>query len=403
MFIEKEDTMIRKSVLFIVLIFYFPLSFCVESETHPPEPILHEKPSQTPEKIEIPPQTKDEEISARLEDILKATGWFSDPQVTVKNGVVFLFGETKNHQFKDWASDLSQHTQDVTAVVNKIVVLEPSIWDVHMVLHEVKAQGRKVIRSIPALLYTSVILIFFWMLARFVYRVVPHFFRNQLNTSLVQEVTARTLSIFVFILGVYFIFEMSDLTTMALTVISGTGLMGIILGIAFREITENFLASVLLSIQKPFDNGDLVDIVCSMNGYAVTGYVELLTFRATVLTLLDGTSLQIPNSTVYRSNIRNYSTNPNHREDFVINLGVNCSILEATEAVIRVMKENEAILKDPEPLVLVDNLSKDQIGLHIYYWVDARKQNWLKVKSSLMRLIKQVFQEEGISFLPEKN
>lgn len=388
-----------KWVLFLVLIFHFPLSVCRGDE--PKEPTLHEKPSQAPEKIEVKPQTKDEEISMRLEDILKATGWFSKPQVNVENGVVFLFGETKNHQFKDWAGDLAHHTQDVTAVVNKIVVLEPSVWDLHMILHELKREGRKIIRSTPAVLFAIIILILSWILARLVYKMIPRFFWNKLNPSLVQEVIARAISIFVFILGIYFIFEMADLTTMALTIISGTGLIGVIVGIAFRDITENFLASILLSIQKPFHNGDLIDIVCAINGYAVTGYVERLTLRVTVLILLDGTYLQIPNSTVYKSNIRNYSTNPNRREDFVINLGVNCSISKAMEAAVKILNENEAILKNPESLVLVDSLSKDQVSLHVYYWVDVRKHNWLKVKSSVIRLIKQIFQKEGIDFVGE--
>ena len=163
-----------KWVLFLVLIFHFPLSVCRGDE--PKEPTLHEKPSQAPEKIEVKPQTKDEEISMRLEDILKATGWFSKPQVNVENGVVFLFGETKNHQFKDWAGDLAHHTQDDTAVVNKIVVLEPSVWDLHMILHELKREGRKIIRSAPAILFAIIILILSWMLARLVYKMIPRFF-----------------------------------------------------------------------------------------------------------------------------------------------------------------------------------------------------------------------------------
>jgi small conductance mechanosensitive channel len=56
----------------------------------------------------------------------------------------------------------------------------------------------------------------------------------------------------VFLLGLYIVFQIAGLTRIALTVIGGTGLLGLILGIAFRDITENFLSSIFLSMQNPF-------------------------------------------------------------------------------------------------------------------------------------------------------
>ena len=42
------------------------------------------------------------------------------------------------------------------------------------------------------------------------------------------------------------------------------------IGIAFGDITENFLASIFLSMQRPFETGDLVEIS------HVTGFVQQL-------------------------------------------------------------------------------------------------------------------------------
>jgi len=82
-----------------------------------------------------------------------------------------------------------------------------------------------------------------------------------------------------------------DMTQVALTLAGGTGLLGLALGIAFREITENFLASIYLSIQKPFEVGDLVEVT------GLLGYVQRVTARTTILMTLDGNHVQIPNAT----------------------------------------------------------------------------------------------------------
>jgi small-conductance mechanosensitive channel len=187
----------------------------------------------------------------------------------------------------------------------------------------------------------------------------------------------------------------AGLTQLALTVVGGTGLVGLALGIAFRDITENFLASIFLSVQKPFETDDLVEIS------GITGYVQQLNMRTTVLMSLDGTLVQIPNSVVYKSNIRNFTANVNRREDIVVGIGYDDSINKAQEVVRKVLASHPAVLNDPEPAVLADSFGKATINLRIYFWLNGREHSWLKVRSSVIRLVKLAFQKNGISMPDE--
>ncbi|MEJ7591516.1 MAG: mechanosensitive ion channel family protein [Planctomycetaceae bacterium] len=183
---------------------------------------------------------------------------------------------------------------------------------------------------------------------------------------------------------------------MALSVVGGTGLVGLALGIAFRDITENFLASIFLSMQRPFETGNLVEIA------GVTGYIQQLNIRTTILMTLDGNVVQIPNSTVYKSNLRNFTTNVNRREDFVVGIGYDCEISQAQEIARNVLSEHPAVLKDPEPLVLADSMGTATINLRVYFWLNGREHSWLKVRSSVIRLVKIAFQKNGISMPDER-
>ena len=195
--------------------------------------------------------------------------------------------------------------------------------------------------------------------------------------------------------GLYLVLRIAGLTQLALTVVGGTGLIGLVLGIAFRDITENFLASLFLSFQQPFREGDLVEVA------TVTGYVQRLTSRTTVLMTLDGNQVQIPNSTVFRSTIRNFTSNPNRRGDFSVGIGYDDSISFAQEIALKVLAEHPAVLKEPEPLVLVDNLGPSTVNLRVYFWLDGGRHSWLKVRSSVIRLVKRAFQDSGISMPDE--
>ncbi len=71
--------------------------------------------SAAPAKVDVKPVARDEEIRKRLQSVLDATGWFTDPQVRVEEGVVFLNGRTETDELKKWGSDLARSTQDAVS------------------------------------------------------------------------------------------------------------------------------------------------------------------------------------------------------------------------------------------------------------------------------------------------
>ena len=264
--------------------------------------------SLAPAKVDVKPVAHDEEIRKRLQRVLDATDWFTDPQVRVEEGVVFLNGKVESDELKKWAGDLAHNTQDVVAVVNRLQVTQQSVWDFRQAWSGVMLLWRDFIRALPFLVFALLILALSVGSALLTTRGVQALLRPRIRTKLLQNVIARTAGGLVLICGVYLILRVSGLTQLALTLVGGTGLIGLIIGIAFRDITENFLASIFLSMQPPFETGDLVEIS------GVTGYVQQLNMRTTILMTLDGNLVQIPNASVYKSTLSNFTTNANRRE-----------------------------------------------------------------------------------------
>jgi small-conductance mechanosensitive channel len=359
----------------------------------PPQQVVHaqEVRPSAPTRVAVKPASQDEEIRKRLQRVLDATEWFTDPSVRVEEGVVFLGGSAKSTELKDWAGDLVHNTQDVVAVVNRLEVAPPSIWDVHLVQIGMVELWRDFLRALPFIVLGLLILGLSMAGALLASRGTQAMLMSRVRTRLLRNVIARTAGVVVVLGGVYLVLRVSGLTQLALTLVGGTGLIGLIVGIAFRDITENFLASIFISLQPPFETGDLVEIT------GVTGYVQQLNMRTTILMTLDGNIVQIPNSTVYKSSLSNYTTNANRCENFVIGIGYDDAINEAQEIARQVLVEHPAVLKDPEPTVLADSLGTSTVNLRVYFWLDGREYSWLKVRSSVIRLVKRAYQEHGIS------
>jgi len=116
---------------------------------------------------------------------------------------------------------------------------------------------------------------------------------------------------------------------------------------------------------------------------------------------LDGNIAQIPNATVYKSNLHNFTTNANRREEFVIHIGYDDSITTAQEITRQVLTSHPAVLTDPEPSVLVEALGTTTVNLRVYFWLNGREYSLMKVRSSIIRLVKRALQSAGFRDAPQ--
>jgi small conductance mechanosensitive channel len=364
-------------------------------ETPPPPDPRRDEPVEAPEKVDVLPGADDAAIAARLQRILNATEWFETPTVRVDEGVVFLSGATTSDTYRTWAGDLARRTEAVVAVVNRIQVSESSPWDLSPASLELRRLGRSAVQSAPLVGVALFVLLLTWWASRVATWMAGRVFHRRIQNPLLRSVATRTVAIPVFLLGIYLMLRISGLTQMAATVVGGTGLFGLIMGIAFRDIAENYLASILISMQRPFALGDLITVE------GQTGFVQGVTTRGTLLLNLSGNHVQIPNATIYKAVILNLTANPKVRESFRIGVGYKDSIAQAQDVALKVLHDHPAVLPDPEPLVLVDELTAATVVLNIGFWVDRSAHSNAKVRSAVIRLVKLAFEQQGISMPDE--
>lgn len=351
-------------------------------------------PQDAQEPVEVVPAAEDSEIAGRVERILKSTSWFVDPAVTVRDGVVTLDGTAETRERRDWAGALAEKTEGTVAVVNRIEVEADVETTFGRAGEELARLYRKMVQSWPLVALSIVILLVTWVLARGVAALARWLLASRIEAPLLLSVVVRAFSIPIFLLGLYFVLQAAGLTRLALTVLGGTGLAGIIVGFAFRDIAENFLASILLSVRNPFRAGDLIEVA----GHV--GIVQNLNTRSSVLLTLDGNHVQIPNATVYKSTIKNYSSIPSRRAEFTVGIGYDSSTATAQSLIAKILHEHPAVLGEPEPLVLVKELGAATVDLQIYYWFDSATYAPDKINSALLRLAKNALMEGGIE-LPD--
>src|SRR5690606_20374777 len=86
------------------------------------------------------------------------------------------------------------------------------------------------------------------------------------------------------------------------TLLAGAGIIGLVVGIALKDLSANFIAGVGLVMRRPVRVGDLVQT----QGFA--GLVQAVEWRATVIHSLDGRTVFVPNRKIYEEPLINFTT-----------------------------------------------------------------------------------------------
>lgn len=195
-------------------------------------------------------------------------------------------------------------------------------------------------------------------------------------------------------IGLLLALELLDLTAMAGALLGAAGVVGIAMGFAFKDIIENHLAGILLSLRQPFAPGDHLTI----DGHE--GRIVGLTARATLLMTLDGNHLRIPNSRVFNAVILNFSRNPLRRFQFDLGVGPSDDLVAAQQLGVAAIASSGLVSLEREPRASLLDLGDSSVVVRFTGWVDQREHDFTAVRSACLLRVKESLEARGIS-LPE--
>ncbi|HKJ65319.1 MAG TPA: mechanosensitive ion channel domain-containing protein [Desulfopila sp.] len=180
--------------------------------------------------------------------------------------------------------------------------------------------------------------------------------------------------------------ELGINTASFLTIIGAASLA---IGLALKDSLANFAAGAMLILFRPFRIGDYV----IAGGEA--GTVEEITIFNTILQTPDNQKKIIPNGSISNSVITNITANPTRRVDLTIGIGYDDDLRRAKDLLEKIVKDDDRILAEPEPAIMVSALGDSAVNIVCRPWV--KKEHWWAVHCDLLEKIKLCFDAEGIS------
>ena len=203
-----------------------------------------------------------------------------------------------------------------------------------------------------------------WFAARLVSQLFRRYLLSQarIETRLqdILSILVQYVSIF---LGAIILLQIWGINASSLAILAS--LLGVGIGFGVQNITNNFISGFIITLERPIEVGDFVNIG------DLVGIVKRIGARSTEINTLDQVTIIVPNSRFLESEVINWSHgNPVSRLHVPVGVAYNSDINEVKRALLEAVK-----LLRPEPEVWFQGFGDSALNFEIMVWTgEPRKQ-----------------------------
>ncbi len=282
--------------------------------------------------IPVAETVSDDSVRRKLKGLLPKYPGVRKIGVEVDDGVVTLTGHVADNEVRDRLREFVRHVQGVNLVLNHtktdVQVLTARQYAFKQIHGYWDVIARKWLLSVFAVGLVLAASALARLFNRYSETLLTPFAGNPLLRSVLGSVIAVSIVIGGFLAALHLL----GMTQAVLSFLGLAGVVALAVGFAFRDIAENFIASVMLGVRRPFRVGDFIEVA------GKAGVVKSLNIRATVLVTLDGSQLRIPNAMIFKEILVNKTASTSVRGSFDVVIPWDASIATATEAITKALR-----------------------------------------------------------------
>lgn len=170
--------------------------------------------------------------------------------------------------------------------------------------------------------------------------------------------------------------------------LGAAGILTVAIGFASQTSASNLISGLFVLAERPFQIGDTVKVA------DVTGEVLAIDLLSVKIRTFDNLFVRIPNETMMKSFVTNFSRFPIRRYDLQLGVAYGEDMARVQKLIESVADRNPLCLVEPKPQVIFQGFGSSSVDVQVSVW--ARRENFLALRNSLPLEIKRAFDEEGV-------
>jgi small conductance mechanosensitive channel len=243
--------------------------------------------------------------------------------------------------------------------------------------------------NLPNILVAVFIIVIFYGLSAFISKWVRKLLdQSSLHASL-KVLLSSLVRILLVTFGVFFALGVVGLDKTVVSLMAGVGVIGLALGFAFKDLASNLISGLFIAIQNPFDIGDSIKI------NNISGTVEMIRLRDTILSAGNGQKIYIPNKSFMEDALYNLSQTAEKRFDLSVGISYEDDLGKVIEVLQQDLSKVANLKAGKKVTVQVKEFGTYSVILEINMWIDFPGVDSIEFSNMAMVQIKNSLQKNG--------
>lgn len=268
--------------------------------------------------------------------------------------------------------------------------MEISVSPVEILINQVEAIFRHAIALAPNVAAGLIFLAVTWILARLLRFGLNKSFKRMSIRPALKDAFLTIITVVVWIGGLLIaaMIILPGLTPAQL--IAGLGIGSLAIGLAFKDIFENFLAGILIMLRKPMRIGDYIE--CEDIG----GAVEHITIRDTHLRRSDGVLVMVPNGFLYKNPVEVLTDQKKRRQSITVGIAYGEDVAEGRSVIAKSLENLDTIDHARGVQIFAQAFASSSIDFEVTWWCGSRPVEIRRSRDQVVEAVKKALDDAGI-------
>ncbi|MDU0352988.1 mechanosensitive ion channel family protein [Paraglaciecola aquimarina] len=262
---------------------------------------------------------------------------------------------------------------------------------VNLVTEKLQTWLETSVKHLPNFVVAIIIVILFSIIARYAGKAMGQLLRKTLDSRQIASLLASIFKVCILATGIFIALDFLGLSGAVTSLLAGAGIVGLAIGFAFQDMTENFIAGIAMGVRKPFQIGDVI------KADKVFGTVKTINLRNTLVETFFGQLEVVPNKILFRNILTNFTTTQVRRIEIPVGISYADDPQEAADVIVDALNQCDFVIRKEETAVFAESFADSSVNLLVWFWIDyPGEPGFMQARHKAVILVKQALAKADI-------
>jgi small conductance mechanosensitive channel len=224
------------------------------------------------------------------------------------------------------------------------------------------SQSDPLVQTLLSIIRGLVVLVVALLLARYAKQWTVRLFARKRVSLNLATLLGNLAQVIVAAFGIVYTLRSFGIDWAGLLTVVGVG--GLAISLSLQDLLKNVVAGIYILMEQPFRIGDRISVK------EVTGSVQGIELRTTILCTDDNLQVVVPNNVILNEILTNRSASNLQRQIILLRVERG-SVTEMSSEISEILKGFTEVASSPAPVIALEGVQEGVARLRVEFWVHA--------------------------------